>query len=110
MQAIRTHADHRKFDDMIRMVIDCTDRQADAIEEALKELYDDNRQVFYGTQRSKHTIMTCLLTDTNEGNHIHFVDGDLGGYAYAAKSLRMQLGTYSLGKRGSGNFGKSKEY
>jgi len=44
--------------------------------------------------------MTCLLTDTNDGNHIHFVDGDLGGYAVAAKMLKLQLGKYTMGKRG----------
>jgi len=99
-QQMRTHADHRKFDDMIRMVVDCTPAQADAIEAFLKGLYNDNRQVFYGTQRSKHTLMTCLLKDTEDGNHIHFVDGDAGGYALAAKGLKMQLGNYAMAKRG----------
>ena len=101
MQGMRTHADHRKFDDMIRMVLDCSNDQADSIEVYLKSLYDDKRKIFYGTQRSKHTLMTCLLKDTSEGNHIHFVDGDAGGYALAAKQLKMQLGTYALSKRGS---------
>ena len=99
VQGMRTHADHRKFDDMIRMVIDCTPDQADAIEQYLQGLYDDGRQVFFGVQRSQHTLMTCLLKDTNAGNHIHFVDGDLGGYAMAAKPLKMQLGSYAMAKR-----------
>ena len=99
VQGMRTHADHRKFDDMIRMVIDCTPDQADAIEQYLQGMYDDGRQIFFGTQRSQHTLMTCLLKDTNDGNHIHFVDGDLGGYAIAAKTLKMQLGSYAMAKR-----------
>jgi len=101
-QGMRTHADHRKFDDMLRMVLDCSNDQADQIDEYLKGLHDKGRQSFYGTQRSKHTLMTCLLEDTSEGKHIHFVDGDSGGYALAAKQLKLQLGTYSMGKRGRG--------
>jgi hypothetical protein len=100
LQSIRRHADHRKFDDMLRMVLDCSNDQADSIEAYLKSLHDDKRKIFYGTQRSKHTLMTCLLKDTSEGNHIHFVDGDSGGYALAAKQLKMQLGTYTLSQAG----------
>ena len=99
VHGMRTHADHRKFDDMIRMILDCSHEQANAVEDYLKKLYDNDRQIFYGTQRSKHTLMTCLLQDTSEGKHIHFVDGDLGGYALAGKQLKLQLGTYTMGKR-----------
>ena len=107
MQGMRSHADHCKFDDMLRMVLDCTPQQATEIEDSLRVRYDHGRQVFYGTQRSKHTLMTCLLEDTNQGKHIHFVDGDLGGYALAAKQLKWQLGTYQMGKRGGGGSGGS---
>ena len=89
-QATRTHADHRKFDDMLRMVLDCSNEQADQVERYLTDLYNNGRQVFFGTHRSKHTLMTCLLEDTSEGKHIHFVDGDSGGYALAAKQLKLQ--------------------
>lgn len=99
-EAMRTHADHCKFDDMIRMVLDCTPEQADEIDAYLQSLHRDGKQVFYGTQRSQHTLMTCLLEDTNDGNHVHFVDGDLGGYAVAAKDMKLQLGNYALAKRG----------
>ena len=88
---MRTHADYRKFDDMIRMVVDCTEQQADAIDELLRDLYEDGRHIYYGTHRSGNTIMTCLVEDTGPGHHIHFVDGDLGGYAIAAKTLKQQL-------------------
>lgn len=99
-QAMRTHSDHLKFDDMIRGVIDCTLEQADEIESYLNGLHREGRQIFFGLQRSQNTLMTCLLEDTNAGNHVHFVDGDLGGYAVAAKDLKLQLGNYALAKRG----------
>ena len=91
VEDMRTHADYRKFDDMIRMVVDCTDEQADSIEEMLRELYKNGKHIFYGTQRSKNALITCMLADTSPGHHIHFVDGDLGGYAIAAKTLKKQL-------------------
>ena len=99
-QARRTHSDYLKFDDMIRGVIDCTPEQADEIESYLNGLHKEGRQIFFGLQRSQNTLMTCLLEDTNAGNHVHFVDGDLGGYAVAAKDLKLQLGNYALAKRG----------
>mmetsp|Transcript_16047 Transcript_16047/g.44172 ORF Transcript_16047/g.44172 Transcript_16047/m.44172 type:complete len:670 (+) Transcript_16047:172-2181(+) len=103
VQGMRTHADHCKFDDMLRMVIDCTPAQARELESWLASQHEDGKHLFYGTQKSQHTLMTCFLEDTNEGNHIHFVDGDKGGYALAAKTLKMQLGSYALAKRNMAN-------
>ena len=91
MEDMRTHADYRKFDDMIRMVVDCTEEQADAMEELLRDLYEEGRHIYYGTHRSSNTLMTCLVENMDSGHHIHFVDGDLGGYAIAAKTLKQQL-------------------
>ena len=89
-QSMRSHTDYRKFDDMLRMVIDCTDEQADFIESMLEERKSGG-QLFYGIHRSQFTLMTCLVGDVAFGKHIHFVDGDDGGYAMAAKSLKKQL-------------------
>ena len=91
VEDMRTHADYRKFDDMIRMVVDCTEEQADSIEEMLRDFYENGRHIFYGMQRSKNALITCMLEDISPGHHIHFVDGDLGGYAVAAKTLKKQL-------------------
>lgn len=46
--------------------------------------------------------MTCLLEDTTEGKHIHFIDGENSGYALAAKQLKIQLGQFAMQKRGGG--------
>jgi len=35
--------------------------------------------------------MTCFVLSTNSDEHIHFIDGNDGGYALAAKQLKQQL-------------------
>lgn len=89
-QSMRSHTDYRKFDDMLRMVVDCTDEQADFIESMLEER-KARGQLLYGIHRSEFTLMTCLVEDVGCGKHIHFVDGDNGGYAMAAKGLKKQI-------------------
>ena len=110
IKGMRTHADHRKYDDMIRMVLDCTPAQANRVEQFLLSMHNKGRQVFYGTLVSRHSLMTCLLEDTAQGKHIHFVDGDNGGYALAAKQLKGQLGKYTMQKRGQGGIGRSSSH
>ena len=88
---VRTHTDYRKFDDMIRMVVDCTEEQANSIEELLRDFYENGGYIYYGTHRSSNTIITCMVESTKPGHHIHFADGDHGGYAMAAKTLKKQL-------------------
>ena len=84
------HADYRKFDDMLRMVLDCSIEQADAIDQLLGREHEAGR-VCFGTHRSAHALMTCLVEHPSDGKHIHFVDGDSGGYAAAARQLKQQL-------------------
>lgn len=87
--AMRPHADYRKFDDMLRMVIDCTPEQAEAIEALLRERHRSGA-LWYGVHRARHALMTCLVGGLDDGEHIHFIDGDDGGYAMAARQLKAQ--------------------
>lgn len=89
--AQRTYADFRKFDDMLRMVIDCTKDQANAIEFMLHDKHDHGLRLFYGVFYSTRTVMTCLVEDVADGHHIHYMDGEGGGFAMAGKMLREQL-------------------
>jgi hypothetical protein len=83
------NSDFKKFDDMLRMVIDCTLAQADAIETALAKL-ESQQSIWYGTHRSAEALMTCLVFSETQDNHLHFIDGSDGGYAMAAKQLKAQ--------------------
>jgi len=88
--SIAAHSDYRKFDDALRMIVDCTPEQADLIEAHLQALHE-KKLIFYGLHRSKQSLMTCYVQDTQPGNHIHFVDGGDGGYAMAARQLKQQI-------------------
>lgn len=84
-------ADYKKFDDALRMVIDCTNEQADKIESLLNHHYQSG-ECFYGTHRSTHALMTCyILPPKNQNQHIHFIDGSDGGYTLAAKKMKDQI-------------------
>lgn len=89
-RSMRTHADYRKFDDMLRMVLDCSPAQADAIEAWLAFERAEGK-LRYGLHRASASLMTCYVEGLAPGQHIHFVDGADGGYAMAAKQLKAQL-------------------
>jgi len=89
-ESMRIHADHRKFDDMLRMVIDCSAPQREAIEAYLKAAHERG-EAFYGLHDSETALMTCFVEGVNDGQHIHFIDGGDGGYAMAAKQLKAQI-------------------
>jgi hypothetical protein len=84
------HSDFRKFDDMLRMVIDCTQEEQEEIE-ALCLQYRKNKGVCYGVFATDRALMTCYLSQFGDGQHIHFIDGGNGGYAMAAKQLKKQM-------------------
>lgn len=86
------NTDFRKFDGMLRMVIDSSDTQASALEEFLRSKYQSG-QLVYGIHKSREALVTCLV-QSYTGNHLHFVDGSDGGYAMAARALKQQLSTF----------------
>ena len=81
------NSDYKKFDDMIRMIIDCSKAQADSIENYLNTLAEE-KKIKFGMHRSKTATITCLVQSAVEGKHIHFIDGGDGGYTAAAKKLK----------------------
>lgn len=88
-QANRSHSDHKKFDELLRMVIDCAPADRDAIEAQL-DAWAAQGRVRYGTHAADHALMTCLVNHMDPGGHVHFIDGGDGGYALAAKRLKAR--------------------
>tara|TARA_R110002096_G_scaffold91625_23_gene207396 strand:- start:7758 stop:8945 length:1188 start_codon:yes stop_codon:yes gene_type:complete len=87
---MRDHSDYRKFDDMLRMIIDCSVAQVDDVSRYLETAHQ-NGDLYYGLHQSDTSLMTCFVESVSDGNHIHFIDGGNGGYAMAAKQLKAQL-------------------
>ena len=83
------NTDFRKFDGMLRMVMDGSEAQYEALREYLDGQHREGRLV-YGMHRSREALLTCIVFSYN-GNHVHFVDGSDGGYAIAALGLKAQL-------------------
>lgn len=83
------NTDFRKFDGMLRMVMDGNDTQAGALEAYLASEFRAGR-LAYGMYKSREALVTCLVRSCN-GNHLHFVDGSDGGYALAARGLKKQI-------------------
>ena len=86
-QELIENSDFRKFDDSLRMVLDCTPELADEIEDYLKEAAAKGL-VRYGTHRQDAAMMTCFTPSPVNPNHVHFIDGARGGYALAAAALK----------------------
>lgn len=84
------NSDYHKFDETLRMVIDCSREQATKIEELLEKLYKQGK-VFYGLHRSTESLMTCMVYSASQNQHVHFIDGSDGGYAMAAIGLKKQM-------------------
>lgn len=82
------NSDFRKFDDNLRMTLDCTTALADNIERRLTVAKAANIARF-GMHRQPAAIMTCIVPSISESNHVHFVDGAAGGYALAARQLKQ---------------------
>ena len=84
------NTDFRKFDDGLRMTLDCTPALADRLEALLVEA-QRNGVALYGLHRQDAALMTCFVPSPTRSDHIHFVDGAMGGYAMAARALKPVL-------------------
>lgn len=87
---LRTNSDFRRFDDMLRMILDCSAENAGAIENLFRELNDQGK-IVYGVHRSDHALMTCLVFALEKGEHVHFIDGSDGGFTTASIQLKAQI-------------------
>lgn len=83
------NTDYKKFDDQLRFVLNGSSIQRQKLKEFLEDKYVNGKLV-YGIHHAPQALITCLIFDYN-GQHIHFIDGDNGGYALAAKELKLRL-------------------
>ena len=83
------NSDYRKLDDVLRMVISSTPEQRMQLEKRLETAFAPEELAF-GLHVSDAAQVTCLI-DSYEGEHFHFIDGQGGGYAAAAKGMKAKM-------------------
>lgn len=88
LREMAANSDYRKYDDGLRLTIDCSVALADEIERQLVEA-ERAGVLVHGSQRQDEALITCLTPAIDRHDHIHFVDGAAGGYAAAAAKLKL---------------------
>ena len=88
---VTRNSDFRKFDDGLRMTIDCSVGTADALEQYL-ETAERAQLVRFGLYRQDSALITCFTPSVLSDDHLHFLDGGGGGYALAAEALKIRQG------------------
>jgi hypothetical protein len=81
------NSDFRKYDDGLRMILDCTEELEGALRRRL-EAAAAERIIRYGLHRQDAAMMTCFTPSAVRSDHVHFIDGARGGYASAATALK----------------------
>ena len=87
LKQVVENSDFRKYDDALRMVIDCTPQFARSLENRLTAAAAEGI-ARYGIHQQERAMMTCFTPSAFRSDHVHFVDGALGGYALAARALK----------------------
>ncbi|TNE71664.1 DUF3095 domain-containing protein [bacterium] len=83
------NSDFRKFDEMIRQVVSCSQEQLNSLNAWLEERFQ-KKELVYGIHQSKEALITCMVFQYDKA-HIHFVDGNNGGYTAAAIELKRRI-------------------
>ncbi len=84
---VAANADFRKFEDGLRMTLDCTEKFADELEARLAAA---DEFASWGVFRQKAAQLTCFVPSITERGHVHFVDGADGGYTMAATAMKAR--------------------
>ena len=85
VQQVVENSDFRKYDDGLRMILDCT---PELERELTQRLASATAIARYGLYRQDAAMMTCFTPSALRSDHVHFIDGARGGYASAATALK----------------------
>src|SRR6266700_5871979 len=86
-QQVVENSDFRKYDDGLRMILDCTVELERELTQRLAAAASSGI-VRYGLYRQDAAMMTCFTPSVMRSDHVHFIDGARGGYASAATALK----------------------
>jgi hypothetical protein len=88
LRQVVENSDFRKYDDGLRMILDCTPALADTLE---RRLATARGIALCGLHRQSAAMMTCFTPSPTRSDHVHFIDGAEGGYAAAATALKAGI-------------------
>ncbi|MDB5655436.1 MAG: adenylate cyclase, partial [Tardiphaga sp.] len=91
IQQLVENSDFRKYDDGLRMILDCMPDLEHALQERLVAAAAAGT-IRYGLHRQDAAMMTCFTPSALRSDHVHFIDGARGGYASAASALKAMNG------------------
>jgi hypothetical protein len=83
------NSDFRKYDDGLRMILDCTRELERTLTQRLA-VAASTGIIRYGLHPQDAAMMTCFTPFASRSDHVHFIDGARGGYASAATALKAQ--------------------
>ena len=86
-QQVVENSDFRKYDDGLKMILDCTEELENALTQRLMAAASAGI-LRYGLHRQDAAMMTCFVPSVMRNDHVHFIDGARGGYATAATALK----------------------
>ncbi len=92
---LRSNADYRRFDDALRLVLDCSEAQTEMIADMLEKRHEI-KEIAYGIHVTDQAQMTCLVLSLEHKAHIHFIDGSDGGFWAAAVAYKNQLNNLKI--------------
>jgi hypothetical protein len=87
LRQVVENSDFRKYDDGLRMVLDCTPELEETLTQRLTAAASGG-VARYGLHRQDAAMMTCFTPSALRSDHVHFIDGARGGYASAATALK----------------------
>ncbi|MGI9334878.1 MAG: DUF3095 domain-containing protein [Gammaproteobacteria bacterium] len=88
---LRANSDYRRFDGTLRLVLDSRADQIRRVRTVLENDYQAG-DIVYGLHETDAALMTCLVFSLERSEHIHFVDGDEGGFWSAAAAYKERIG------------------
>lgn len=86
-RSVATNSDFRKYDDGLYLTLDCSTELATAITTLLESAFK-SRAARYGVFMQRRALLTCIVPSAADGKHVHFLDGEGGGYVAATKNMK----------------------
>jgi len=86
---LSANADFRKFDDGLKMTLDCDSGTRNELIDLLERAKTAGH-IRYGLHEQDEAMVTCIVPSATRDDHVHFVDGAAGGYTSAAARIKAE--------------------